>query len=194
MTATPVKPSIGRWGRVTVGITAVLALCLVAATVTLVALQRAMIQSDARQYSTLFDRYTSLYEQLEAHGVEPAAPAPAALPGPRGEEGPTGPEGPGASDSQVLTQVERFCSSTGFCVGAQGPPGTNGAAGQSISGPQGDTGVQGPQGDTGPQGAQGDPGRGISSTVCDDSGEWQVTYTDGTTQDAGSCRPSLLNR
>jgi outer membrane biosynthesis protein TonB len=62
-----------------------------------------------------------------------------------------------------------------------GEPGTNGKDGKD--------GLPGPQGEQGPVGPA---GRGIQSLTCGDDAHWHVTYTDGTTEDAGVCRVAPL--
>lgn len=96
----------------------------------------------------------------------------------RGPVGPQGAVGKRGDDGATVT----------------GPAGQDGEAGQQ--GPKGEQGEAGPQGEQGPQGPAGPPGadgRGIASTKCGDDGRWVVTYTDGTTEDAGACRVSLPN-
>ena len=122
----------------------------------------------------------ALARQLEQLGaqpiVEPDDDVPLSqryvpIPGPRGPAGPTGPTGR---------------SGTPGAPGAAGDDGSTGAAGQTgPAGPKGDTGAKGDTGDRGPAGAD---GRGISNLQCGDDGRWTVTYTDGTSEDAGACR------
>jgi len=85
--------------------------------------------------------------------------------------------------------------------GQPGAPGQQGAPGASVTGPkgapgaqgatgaQGDPGVEGQPGKDGTNGTNGADGRGISSTSVTQSGDtcmMTVTYTDGTSQSAGS--------
>jgi len=68
--------------------------------------------------------------------------------------------------------------------GLPGNPGKPGAA-STIPGPSGTDGKNGADGKDGTDGAD---GRGIASAQCGDDGRWTVTYTDGSSQDAGVCR------
>lgn len=137
----------------------------------------------------------------------------ATSPGPPGPVGPTGAAGRDASASQIASAVTAYCSPL-VCVGPAGKngspgtvgaPGVNGAPGaagsdSTVPGPQGPQGAPGPAGQDGAPGspgADGAPGkdgspgldgRGIAALMCDDTGTWQVTYTDGTTAPAGACR------
>jgi hypothetical protein len=100
------------------------------------------------------------------------------------------------------------CRGPGGPPGLQGKPGKRGDDGATVAGPSGTDGATGPagppgkdgkdgapgpQGEQGPAGPAGADGRGIASTNCGDDGHWLVTYTDGTTQDAGVCRALLPN-
>lgn len=98
---------------------------------------------------------------------------PAGTVGPEGKLGPVGPAGP---------------------AGAAGPPGPAGPPGadSTTPGPPGPAGSAGATGETGPQGAAGQDGRGIKDAYCWDNGRWTITYTDGTTQDGGQCRATLV--
>ena len=118
-------------------------------------------------------------------GQDSTVPGPPGPPGPPGEDSTVpGPPGPEGADSTV-----------------PGPPGQDGEDGQdsAVPGPPGPTGAPGADstvpGPPGPAGADGEPGadgRGIESLMCDDAGRWQVTYTDGTTADAGACRVDII--
>jgi hypothetical protein len=131
--------------------------------------------------------------------VEAAAPDPGTVPV-AGATGPQGPRGEAGDDGEPGADGAPGVAGP---IGPIGPPGPNGevgsagsdgapgAAGESVVGPQGDPGApgaQGPAGEPGAQGPAGVDGRGIQSLVCDDAGRWQVTFTDGTTADAGRCR------
>ena len=64
--------------------------------------------------------------------------------------------------------------------GDQGEPGTDGQDGQDgAQGPKGD------KGDAGQDGTDGKDGRGIKSVTTNDKGDLIITYTDGTTENAG---------
>lgn len=134
-----------------------------------------IVKATQEQYKDLFAACQSSVECLSK------APAPTIV------TGPSGPAGQGATDAQVSRQIEIYCEAHNDCLG---PAGANGIGTNGQNGSDGATGAQGAQGDPGMPGAD---GRGIASTVCDNDGEWQVTYTDGSTQDAGSCRMSLIN-
>lgn len=121
------------------------------------------------------------------------------LPGMDGKDGKPGPAGAKGDPGEDST-----------ATGAPGIPGTDGKDGATITGPPGPAGAQGepgqagadgadgadstvpgPEGPEGPQGPQGEPGRGIASAYCGDDGRWDITYTDGATQDGGTCRTTL---
>lgn len=159
------------------------------------------------EYDQLLAEYTSLYgEYIDSTGEEPTAESPTdvAQEGPRGAtgaQGAPGPVGPAGVPGPVgPSGVDGEDGPTGAAgpVGPPGPDGTVGATGSAgangVDGAPGQTGAAGaagpagPVGATGPQGPAGADGRGIASLVCDDAGRWQVTYTDGTTADAGACR------
>ncbi len=147
--------------------------------------------AENKSLTKIVDQTQAQYQDLFA-ACQKSTECLAHAPAPQIVTGPAGANGRDATDAQVYDQVQRFCTTTNFCVGAVGPAGPA----STVPGPQGPVGpastVPGPQGDPGPQGPPGADGRGIASTVCDDSGEWQITYTDNTTQDAGSCRASLI--
>lgn len=137
------------------------------------------------------DRVDALGQQVRDLGEDPVVPtspvnSPTILPGPRGEQGLRGllglPGVPGAAGRDGATGATGATGETG----AAGSTGAQGATG--ATGPQGPAG---PAGERGPAGADGAPGRGISDVQCSD-GRWIVTYTDGTTSDAGDCQPALI--
>ena len=84
--------------------------------------------------------------------------------------------------------------------GIQGPAGNDGVAPTITIGSNGhwyingtDTGIpaqgpQGDQGDTGPQGDKGDTGRSITNTEINENGHLIISFSDGTTQDAGQVK------
>ncbi|TQJ60473.1 collagen triple helix repeat protein [Arthrobacter sp. SLBN-83] len=122
------------------------------------------------------------------------------FPGPTGAAGPAGPKGDtGAAGLAGLLGAAGTNGAPGK-DGAPGPVGATGPAGPpGPSGPPGaDSTVPGPAGPAGPTGApgaagpKGDPGRGIQSAFCGNDGRWIITYTDGTTSDGGTCRPTIL--
>jgi len=101
---------------------------------------------------------------------------PQGIPGP---VGPTGATGAAGADSTI--------------PGPMGPAGPAGPAGadSTVPGPPGPAGADGATGPAGPPGLNGDDGRGIQSAYCGDDGRWTITYTDGATQDGGTCRTTL---
>jgi len=131
--------------------------------------------------------------------------------GPRGEQGfqgplgPVGPAGPKGDKGETglagvigrmgIDGVNGASGPTG-ATGPQGPPGPAGPAGapgangadSTVPGPEGPAGADGADGAQGPQG---EPGRGIQSAHCGDDGRWDITYTDGDTQDGGICRTTI---
>ena len=128
--------------------------------------------------------------------------------GPRGEQGfqgPLGPVGPKGDkgDTGLAGIIGRMgtdgvngASGPTGATGPQGPPGPAGPAGapgangadSTVPGPEGPAGADGADGAQGPQG---EPGRGIQSAHCGDDGRWDITYTDGDTQDGGICRTTI---
>lgn len=132
--------------------------------------------------------------RLESLGGQPVA-QPDEIPAPTSDlvpiPGPMGPRG--------LSCVEELGLLP--CRGDQGKPSTvpgpsgadstvPGPKGEdsTVPGPKGDKGEPGEKGDPGETGPSGPPGRGVASLSCGDDGRWAVTYTDGTTEDAGACR------
>ncbi|MGN6324505.1 hypothetical protein [Pseudolysinimonas sp.] len=141
----------------------------------------------SKRYDSLLDQYTKLYgDCTSTDGCTPSTAAPEQIPGPAGPAGKDG----------VVTQQDidqgfaRYCSADSFCVGTPGKDGANGANGSD--GANGANGADGKDGQNGTDGKDGAPGRGVSDIHCDDNGELQVTYTDGSTEDAGSCRSSVI--
>lgn len=129
-----------------------------------------------------------LAEQLRRLGERPVVepgdpPAPGQvvlLPGERGDRGPScieeigyprcrGARGAHGADSNV--------------PGEPGEPGLHGEPGRD-----GVDGKDGTPGKDGVDGRDGAPGRGIQDAQCQQDGRWHITYTDGTTSDAGACR------
>lgn len=137
------------------------------------------------------DRVDALGQQVRDLGEDPVVPTspiatnPTIIPGPRGEQGLRGllglPGAPGAAGRDGQNGQDSTV------------PGPTGPAGRdsTVPGPQGERGPAGATGERGPAGADGAPGRGISDVQCTD-GRWIVTYTDGTTSDAGDCQPALI--
>lgn len=145
----------------------------------------AMYQEQTRTAEALRDQVAALGEEPVVEPLpqtdDAQEPAPG-VPGVPGATGPRGPAGEDGADSTVPGPPGKD--------GAPGEPGKPGADGETVVGPAGAPGesVVGPKGDPGAQGEKGDPGRGISSATCDQtSGRWVLTWTDGTTTDAGAC-------
>ena len=183
--------------------------------------QAETIDRNRALYDDLYARYTDLYEEAIAGGVEPEADEPADLPTPepgpageRGERGPAGPVGPQGPPGPAGPPGEDGLDGEQGLVGPQGligAPGLDGDDGsRGPAGPQGEMGPVGPQGEAGPAGPPGAPGaagpagpagpagepgadgRGITDLQCTDAARWVVTWTDGTTTDAGACRADLI--
>lgn len=149
--------------------------------------------------STNKDAADKLCKQVEALGracaVNPSAlpeprvgaTGPAGEPGAQGEPGQGGVAGqPGATGGQGQPGAP---GATG-APGSAGQPGTAGQPGiQGEAGPVGPQGPAGPQGEQGAKGNTGESGRGVASTQVSQEGNtctMIVTYTDGTSQNAGS--------
>ena len=135
-------------------------------------------------------KVTALSDQLENLGKEPVvSPSPVTV---------TGERGPGPTLGQVIVAIQNYCIANGECRGPAGVPGKSitgpkgntgksitGPAGESITGPQG---VPGTDGKDGTNGTDAKPARSITSTQCGTDGRWTVTYSDGTSEDAGACQ------
>lgn len=123
---------------------------------------------------------------------------PQGPPGPIGLQGPQGPPGlNGLNGADGVNGVNGKGGPAGAngvsgTDGGPGPAGTDGSPGPA--GADGADGAQGPVGPAGPAGADGKDGRGITSVQCiddetDNGSHWEITYTDGTTQNSdGPCR------
>ena len=98
----------------------------------------------------------------------------------------------------IITYTDGTTEDAGKVVGDDGAAGTPGADGSDgAQGPKGDDGAQGPKGEDGAQGPKGEDGaqgpkgedgkdgRGIDSVTTNADGHLIITYTDGTTEDAG---------
>ena len=81
----------------------------------------------------------------------------------------------------IITYTDGATEDAGKVVGADGKPGKDGA-----DGIDGQDGTDGKDGSNGKDGADGKDGRGIESVTTNDKGEVIVTYTDGTTENAGT--------
>lgn len=116
-----------------------------------------------------------------ADGKDSTVPGPPGVAGADGADGTDGASGvdgePGADgeDSSVPgPQGER---------GPRGPAGEDGSD-STVPGPAGPSGPPGPPGE---DGADGSSGRGITDAQCGGDGRWTITYSDGTSDDAGPC-------
>lgn len=124
---------------------------------------------------------------------EQGFPGPLGPMGPKGDKGDIGPQGIagllGLTGTNGTNGMDGKAGPAGPMgpVGPQGPPGPAGEAGSGSSEP-GPAGPPGADGATGPAGAD---GRGIESAHCWENGRWTITYTDGTSQDAGQCRATI---
>lgn len=107
-----------------------------------------------------------------------------------------GKDGTSPSATQVSAAITTLCG--GSCKGEKGDtgaaseiPGPAGADSQ-VPGPMGPIGPIGPggaQGDRGEDGDDGTDGRSITAIACDESGDWQITFSDDTTSTiTGPCR------
>lgn len=118
----------------------------------------------------------------------------------RGGEGPKGKDAPPITEAQLSGAVGAFCGED--AVNCRGPRGETGATGRGIKSitKSGETVAVTytddttttftvPDGQVGPVGPQGEPGRGITSTKCQDDGTWLFLYSDGSTETVeGPCR------
>ena len=116
--------------------------------------------------------------------------------GAKGETGETGAAGADGKDGigvikseinnrgeLVLTYSDNTVANLGVVVGANGKDGADGAKGE-----KGDTGAAGADGKDGLNGTDGKDGVGIESIVIDESGQLNVTLTNGTTLNLGNIR------
>ena len=113
----------------------------------------------------------------------------------QGSAGPAGQDGRSITDASCIGGLWRVTYSdgqidydAGACTGEPGTDGQDGSVGPSGAAGQdgGDSTVPGPQG---ADGSDGSDGRGITDAQCNaESGRWELTYSDGTTdEDAGPC-------
>ena len=93
-------------------------------------------------------------------------------PGPKGDPGERGEQGPKVTDEELLTAARTAL--VAYC-GQESKP------------------CAGSVGATGKDGPQGTPGRGITSTTCQEDGDWLIVYSDGSTDTTeGPCRVVLV--
>lgn len=112
-------------------------------------------------------------------GEDSDIPGPAGIPGEPGEQGAPG------EDSDVPGPAGQ-AGAPGKDSSVPGPKGSKGEKGDTVTGPPG---PKGDKGETGSPGTDGKPGRGISDVSCTADGDWQFTFTDGTTITVdGPCR------
>ncbi len=142
-----------------------------------------------------------------------AEPGPSGPAGPSGQPGANGRGIVSthlANGDLIVVYTDGTASDVGTVTGPQGPAGTDGKDGRGISGsaiigtdlvitysdgtssdlgnvvgPQGSTGNPGATGPAGPAGTNGSNGVGVSSVVVNSAGHMIVSYTDGSTSDAG---------
>lgn len=119
-----------------------------------------------------------------------------------GSDGKDGKDAPPMTQKQIFTGFSEWCSTDPRCVGMPGAPGADGED-STIPGPPGrpptpqevldavkvvcaDGACVGP---AGRDGTNGSDGRGIAKTECHTTGDWIITYTDGTAGTTpGPCR------
>lgn len=119
-----------------------------------------------------------------------------------GSDGEDGEDAPPMTQKQIFTGFSEWCSTDPRCVGMPGAPGADGED-STIPGPPGrpptpqevldavkvvcaDGACVGP---AGKDGSNGSDGRGIAKTECHTTGDWIITYTDGTAGTTpGPCR------
>ena len=122
--------------------------------------------------------------------------------GPKGDKGDAGQDGKDGQDGAdgkngrgiesvatndkgelIITYTDGTTENAGKVVGADGKDGKDGTDGKD--GDKGDAGQDGKDGTDGKDGANGKDGRGIKSVTTNDEGDLIITYTDGTTENAG---------
>lgn len=119
-----------------------------------------------------------------------------------GSKGEDGEDAPPMTQKQIFTSFSAWCSTDPRCVGVPGADGSDGAD-STTPGPPGrpptpeevldavkvicaDNACDGP---AGKDGTNGKDGRGIEKTECHTTGDWIITYTDGTAGTTpGPCR------
>ena len=112
--------------------------------------------------------------------------------GEKGDKGDTGEQGEKGDKGDTGAAGAKGNKGDTGATGAKGDKGDTGATGATgAKGDKGDTGATGATGDKGDKGDKGDTGeagRGIISTQIDEEGHLIITYSDDTTEDAGSVR------
>lgn len=136
----------------------------------------------------------------QADDVVDGAPAtgPAGTDGVDGRDGVDGSDGTDGLDGKDGRDGKDGKSGLPGQDGADGTDGTDGANGapatpvdgkDGTDGLDGTNGTDGKDGRDGTDGAPGAPGRGIAKVECHSTGDWIITYTDGTAGTAdGPCR------
>lgn len=99
-----------------------------------------------------------------------------------------GQDGRTPSAEEVAAAITTLCG--GDCGGPAGADGKAGVDGQDgVDGTDGRDGVDGTNGVDGKAGQDGKDGRSITAVSCDAAGDWQITFSDGTTSTiTGPCR------
>jgi len=128
----------------------------------------------------------AICRRADAVAAVPVDPATVAA----GERGSDGVDGRNGLDGLPGLPGADGLAGTNGIDGLAGLDGTGGADGISgIDGLPGLNGANGAAGADGSAGLDGAPGRGLTSVVCTDSGDWLVTYSDATTSTTpGPCR------
>lgn len=112
-----------------------------------------------------------------------------------GADGKDGDDAPPMTRQQIFTGFAAWCSTDPRCVGVDGADGSDGAQGRPPTPAEilsavevvcADNACDGPPGK---DGADGKDGRGIANTECHETGDWIITYDDGTASTRpGPCR------
>ncbi len=114
--------------------------------------------------------------------------------GDTGETGTQGEKGEKGDTGATGTQGEKGDKGDTGAAGAKGDKGDKGDTGaagaKGDKGDKGDTGAAGAKGDKGDKGDAGADGRGIVKSQIDENGHLIITYSDGTSEDAGTVQGS----
>lgn len=150
--------------------------------------RQSVIQDQQAAYDNLLSEYTQVTRDCyDAKDCTTDTVPPALIPDGQDISGERGPAGEAGSRGERGEQGDMGVP------GQTGPPGPAGADGSNGSdgapGAPGADGAPGPAGPAGPAGPSGADGRGVFAMQCLDSGDWQITYTDMSTQTVpGPCR------